>query len=388
MVCVSAYDSSVDAKLSLPSTSPGQGSFFKPHVDTPRSEKMFGSLVVVFPTPHEGGALLIRHQGQEWTFDSASTLSTAPPSSVGYIAFFSDVEHEVTPVVSGHRVTLTYNLYFDDDDGCGPAPAGDLTSEPTTFPAQVEPKEQRFRTALSALLENPDFLPDGGMLGFGLRHVYQVEGGGGLDHVKGSDAIENSEFLLGVSAGMLNFGLQYLYEVDGGGLDHVYGLLKGSDATVYRAVRALGFEAVLYLYYETRSHGCPFTEAGIIDRVMQNEGSSQVYNFIDELPNHGGFVIRLEGEHREPKVVEELHWVTPVTTFNRQSSAYVRYGNEASLGLTYGDVSLIVRIGKAGERLAYPAIAQLKAEWEEKRQRWYKRDQETKARLTSYLRER
>jgi hypothetical protein len=44
----------------------GSGSFFKPHVDTPRSEKMFGSLVVVFPTPHEGGALSLRHRGHEW----------------------------------------------------------------------------------------------------------------------------------------------------------------------------------------------------------------------------------------------------------------------------------------------------------------------------------
>jgi hypothetical protein len=30
---------------------PGEVSFFKPHFDTPQSEKMFGSLVIVFPTP-------------------------------------------------------------------------------------------------------------------------------------------------------------------------------------------------------------------------------------------------------------------------------------------------------------------------------------------------
>ncbi|GBE85339.1 hypothetical protein SCP_0705260 [Sparassis crispa] len=47
----------------------GPGSLFKSHVDMPRREKMFGSLVVAFPTPHEGRALVLRHEGQSWTFD-------------------------------------------------------------------------------------------------------------------------------------------------------------------------------------------------------------------------------------------------------------------------------------------------------------------------------
>jgi predicted 2-oxoglutarate/Fe(II)-dependent dioxygenase YbiX len=32
--------------------------------------------------------------------------------SYGYVAFFSDIEHEVTSVTSGHRITSTYNLYW------------------------------------------------------------------------------------------------------------------------------------------------------------------------------------------------------------------------------------------------------------------------------------
>lgn len=72
---------------------------------------MFGSLVIVFPTAHVGGALRLRHGGTEWTFDSATEVLNQPTPSIGYVAFFSDVEHEVTPVTSGHRVTLTYNLY-------------------------------------------------------------------------------------------------------------------------------------------------------------------------------------------------------------------------------------------------------------------------------------
>jgi len=158
---------------------------------------MFGSLVVAFPTPHEGGALLLRHRGQERTFDSASVLAVAQPPSVAYAAFFSDIEHEVVPVTSGHRVTLTYNLFFDDNKR---ASAKDLVLEPPSAPQ--EENERMFRSAFKALLNNPEFLPDGGTLGFGLRHVYQVE-----------------------------------YTVE-----HVYSLLKGSDAAVYQSVRALGFE--------------------------------------------------------------------------------------------------------------------------------------------------
>jgi hypothetical protein len=39
------------------------------------------------------------------------------------------------------------------------------------------------------------------------------------------------------------------------------------------------------------------------------------------------------------------------------------------LGLVYGDVPLIVRIGKVREMLAYPTVAQLKEEWQEMRRR-------------------
>ena len=86
---------------------------------------MFRSLVIVFPTLHEGGALLLRHRGHEWIFDSGQALAAKDTPSIGYAAFFSDIEHEVAPVTSGHRITLTYNLYFDDG---GPVSANDAVS--------------------------------------------------------------------------------------------------------------------------------------------------------------------------------------------------------------------------------------------------------------------
>jgi len=96
----------------MPHISPeGPGSFFKAHVDTPRSEAMFGSLVIVLPTNHEGGSLTFRHRGLEYSFDSAKAVAldenTTNPQ-VAYVAFYSDVEHEVSIVQSGYRVLTTF----------------------------------------------------------------------------------------------------------------------------------------------------------------------------------------------------------------------------------------------------------------------------------------
>ena len=41
-----------------------RGGFFKAHVDTPRSEKMFGSLVVCLPTQFTGGELIVSASSQ------------------------------------------------------------------------------------------------------------------------------------------------------------------------------------------------------------------------------------------------------------------------------------------------------------------------------------
>ncbi|KAI6111169.1 hypothetical protein F5141DRAFT_1112871 [Pisolithus sp. B1] len=130
----------------------GKDSFFKAHKDTPRSETMFGSLVVVFPTPHQGGEFVLRQDGHEWVIDFAKMIpDTAEKACVGYVSFFSDIEHEVRVVTAGHRVTLTYNLYFIPEKQAIP-----VISSPA-------PYEQRLRELLYTLLTNPDLLPEEGV---------------------------------------------------------------------------------------------------------------------------------------------------------------------------------------------------------------------------------
>lgn len=124
------------------------GGKFRAHVDTPQSANQFGSLVVCLPHPHQGGQLSVSHAGESKTWDWS--VSGEGPAHIGWAAFYSDCEHEVHEVQSGHRITLTYNLYIRERQG------GLLRRNPVaradSFPL--------YQTAES-LLNSPHFLPDG-----------------------------------------------------------------------------------------------------------------------------------------------------------------------------------------------------------------------------------
>jgi hypothetical protein len=115
------------------------------HVDTPRSELQFGSLVVCLPCEHEGGQLVVRHQGQEMTFDWSGTSR-----DINWAAFYSDCEHEVLEVTSGHRITLTYNLYMRRG-------LGEMAGHSETLDARQLSMYKEVKTALA----KPDFMAEG-----------------------------------------------------------------------------------------------------------------------------------------------------------------------------------------------------------------------------------
>ncbi len=78
---------------------------------------MVASLVVVLPSRAAGGELVVEHRGQRVTHRSSST-------SLIFIAFYSDVVHEIRPVESGWRMALTYNLLLGPDSPAGATPHG------------------------------------------------------------------------------------------------------------------------------------------------------------------------------------------------------------------------------------------------------------------------
>ncbi|KAI0355266.1 hypothetical protein OH77DRAFT_1425348 [Trametes cingulata] len=329
----------------------GKGAFFKPHVDTPHAPNMFGSLVIVFPSPHEGGELVIRHQGRTWTFSSAELLSGST-SSIAWIAFFSDVEHEVLPVLSGHRVTVTYNLYLSPN-GPGTALPDGLTilQPPHANPSAIA-------DALRAFLSNEKVLPQGGILGFGLRHVYPLP--------------------------------RTWDESDDDPLDVVERFLKGSDAALYQACEELGLNPRLRLIAEAGPNYIPvmlnrmvtYGDEPVSDDEEALLGDKDVQMYEDkefQFADDDNRVEDDEDDHNGSEADKDdgdkdgdtssidsyekqygrripIYWVTKCEEGKSPGTShqYVSYGNEASTSYLYVSVCLVAEVESPEKRKLVP----------------------------------
>jgi hypothetical protein len=110
----------------------GKGQFFLPHQDSEKDDAMVGTLVVSLPSAHTGGELVVEHGGESVTYRTSK-------EELSFAAFYADCRHEVKPVKSGYRVTLTLNLLADSETGVqGAEPVADLAhclTEHFTTPA-------------------------------------------------------------------------------------------------------------------------------------------------------------------------------------------------------------------------------------------------------------
>ncbi|TDL27733.1 hypothetical protein BD410DRAFT_688994, partial [Rickenella mellea] len=285
-----------------------KGSFFKAHKDIPRGEKMFGSLVVVLPTAHQGGALVLRHNKNEMTFDSGKELLSEQPGVIAFVAFYSDVEHEIlSHLTSGHRVTITYNLYFVDEKA-------ETQSLPTEIDIQAA---NRFSQSLKSILANPEFFPKGGLLGFGLKHQYPIS-----------------------SSPDGNLDLQKLLTC-----------LKGEDAIVLHACAEHSLSKSLKIIYKVRRwdgswvvmRDRPFVDIGdqvedVLEVMSESFGGVAIWGRVVE--RFPGYIEHI-AETTWRKVVK---WVTPMKSMTTHTSSFIAYGNQAALEHMYGDISLIVEV--------------------------------------------
>ncbi|KAG5637333.1 hypothetical protein H0H81_004979 [Sphagnurus paluster] len=292
----------------------GKGSFFKSHKDTPRGGTMFASLVVVFPTPHEGGALILRHGGREWTFDSAVLTRNQAAPCIEYIAFYSDVDHEVSPVTSGYRVTVTYNLFLEGEDAHSlPLPVTPVTPDATVF-----------HNALSAALADAQFLPRGGCLAFGLSFQYPV------------DPQERAVLKTTV--------------------------LKGSDAMIQRVCTQLSLASTLSAVYYVGDGVQMLVSAprNLMGNVYLGEDDDGLPSYLmgayraKVIHEFGKKTLRIAWEDNQRFPAEDtvrIAWVTPLTFHSRFGLPYHEYyGNEPSSECLYGDLCLAVHVGPPGKR--------------------------------------
>ncbi|KAI0628918.1 hypothetical protein C8Q77DRAFT_1220728 [Trametes polyzona] len=304
----------------------GQGSFFKAHKDTPRSGAMFASLVLVFPTAHTGGTLVVTQGGGRWTFDAASILAdgSLPGPRVAYIAFYGDTEHEVTEVTSGHRVTITYNLYYVEDTELN-------RMENVHVMQPVGSNHHEVKSTLSSLLDDPGFLPNGGILGFGLRHLYPLPTTFHADTDNTLNVLKTR--------------------------------LKGVDAALYRACSELLAPPALYTVFESHT---PLGKNGhralvACPRIVKMDG----YDTEDEPPvweklcrSWGGVLLNFPHEYLPPSAADGckpihnwvVHWVTPLSDASRVKTRFAAYGNEPMIGYLYQRICMLLKVGPPGSR--------------------------------------
>ena len=80
-----------------------KGSFFLAHQDTEKEKGMFATLSITLPSVHNGGELIVQHDGRLETFRfDAKDMQ----HSIQYAAFYADCHHEIKPLIKGYRLTL------------------------------------------------------------------------------------------------------------------------------------------------------------------------------------------------------------------------------------------------------------------------------------------
>ena len=255
---------------------------------------MFGSLVIFYPTFHQGGTLHIRKDETAWSFDSEALTEHEAPH-IGYVALYSDVEHEVDLVKSGFRVSITYNLYYED-----------VTESAITLSSSA----LAFKNTLGGLLDDPTFLPDGGWLGFGLEYHYPLPIA--AKHIK-LDAIN----------------------------------LKGSDAEIMQVAKQLGLDASLWSLVEAPN--AKMACKGVLPDIDGKEFGDNSIPLTRFLHEEAGARFLQETRENQPDMTCYVNWVTRPTGVNRSRTTYLHYGNETTAEFAYNTVCLIARVDKRGQ---------------------------------------
>ena len=219
--------------------------------------------------------MLLRHLQDEYSVDFQNMLNNSSSACIAYAAYFSGVERTVSPIISGHCVTLKYNLYRRDPS----VSSGFPSSMPcTTW------NELAFREKLSKLLSDPSFLPAGGKLGFSLLNHYPIS-------VHQAEEFERA-FVSGVLPP-----------------------LRGIDALVKRVCEEFSLLVTPCIVYKT-SRGLIMSDKAYVHEFAEYDTKILFENGHDVLE-----------EWREPgRATIDLHWVLEVGSFGNDNVSWVPGG--------------------------------------------------------------
>lgn len=133
-----------------------EGGFFVPHKDTPRGDAMLGTLVVCVSDRFHGGDLVLTHRGETRRFAWGGRHGGQRP--LAWAAFFGDVDHAISKVTRGDRVTVTWILHRGEG-------APHAMASPARGAAAI-------RRQLAASMAEARLAPFGATLGFACEHSY------------------------------------------------------------------------------------------------------------------------------------------------------------------------------------------------------------------------
>jgi len=146
--------------------------FFLVHQDSEKDNSMIGTLVVTLPSSYTGGELMVGHNEERKAYRGSKT-------ALSLVAFYADCRHEVLKVVSGYRITLTYNLLLRGDTS---RPAGDQGA----VAELADLLREHFRTPVPRYFGGPAADPPNRLV-YLLDHEYTARGLS-WRRLKGADA--------------------------------------------------------------------------------------------------------------------------------------------------------------------------------------------------------
>ncbi|KAJ3537272.1 hypothetical protein NM688_g6715 [Phlebia brevispora] len=82
------------------------GSHLLPHVHTDKADRVFATVVIILPSKFTGGSTHVSYESMSADHDCSETSDV----HTSVMAWYTNVAHEVKPLVSGYRLALSFNL--------------------------------------------------------------------------------------------------------------------------------------------------------------------------------------------------------------------------------------------------------------------------------------